>query len=284
MRGWQHQSQASLAAQLIETIPVASGIPVVVVGDTAFEAKQVRKACAKRDWRWVVPLNPERVLAGGKPRPKVRSLYKQLSASDFSKVSFRLDEGEHAALARVSPSRSKSSKHGRTYWVHHRMADILNIGRVALLFSTQTDPTTPAGVTVQKLLISDAVEATAAQILLWYSLRWQIELFFKEMKSELGMCQYQTRSFRKVDGWVRLSVLAFCYLEWYRWQKQQQASKKDQPFWQRLRSAGLKAKVRQQVLRADIEALLELAATDTGPQKLKALLDRISDDPLTDAA
>jgi hypothetical protein len=190
MRGWKHQSQASLAAQLIADIQVASGSPVVVVGDTAFEAKQVRKACSKRDWRWVVPLNPERVLAGAKPRPKVSSLYKQLSASDFSKVSFRLDEGEHAALARVSPSRSKSSKHGRTYWVHHRTADILNIGRVALLFSTQTDPTTPAGVKVQKLLISDALAATPAQILFWYSLRWQIEIHHPDCPPRIGLYRY----------------------------------------------------------------------------------------------
>ncbi len=37
-----------------------------------------------------------------------------------------------------------------------------------------------------------------------------------------------------------LSVVSFCYLEWYRWQQQQEATGKDKPFWQRLRTAGLK--------------------------------------------
>jgi hypothetical protein len=281
--GRQHHSQASLAAQLIDNIPLPAGSPVVVVGDTAFEAKQVRQACARRDWSWVVPLNPERRLAGAKPRPKVRSLYQQLQAADFRKVSFRLDQGDLAALARVSPSRSQSRKHTRTYWVHHRTADILNIGEVALLFSTQTEPT-PGGVKVQKLLISNAVTASTEALLGWYALRWQIELFFKEMKSELGMCQYKLGVFTRVVGWVSLSVVAYCYLEWYRWQKQQEATGKDQPYWRRLRTAGLKEKARQQVQRAELEEVLRLAASDTGQQRLTDLFDRICDDPAHTAA
>jgi len=285
--GWKHRSQADLAAQLIDSIPVAKGSPVVVVGDTAFEAKQIRAACARRGWSWVVPLNPERVLAGPRgQRHPVRSLYGQLQATDFCRVSFRLDEGELSALARVSPSRTRAKKHQRTYWVHHRIAAVHNVGEVALLFSTQTEPTTLGGVKVQKVLISNAVKASTEELLRWYSLRWQIELFFKECKSDLGMCQYKlgTGPFQRVVGWVSLNVVAFCYLEWYRYEQEQQASGKDKPFWQRLRCAGLKEKVRQKVQRADIEALLRLAASDDAQQQLSNLLERICDAPSTTAA
>jgi len=277
--GRTHYTQADLAAQLIETVVLAPGTPVVVVGDTAFEAEQVRKACRRRNWQWIVPLNPERRLAGKKgERVPVRSCYGQLQAQDFRRVSFRLDQGELAALARVSPKRSQSSKHQRTYWVHHRTATIHNVGQVALLFSTKKDPLAPGGVDVQKVLISNALSATTEQLLGWFSLRWQIELFFKEMKSELGMCQYKLGPFARVVGWVNLSVVCFCYLEWYRWQKQQEATGKDKPFWQRLRSAGLKEKVRQQVQRADLEAVLGLAAAEDGQQRLSDLLDKIGGD------
>src|SRR6185437_13598955 len=164
-------------------------------------------------------------------------------------------------MARVSPSRSKAKKHERTYWVHHRTAAVHNVGEVALLFSRLTEPT-PGDVKVQKLLISNAVTASTEELLFWYSLRWQIELFFKEMKSELGMCQYKLGPFCRVMGWVNLSVVAFCYLEWTRWQSQQEAKGQDKPFWQRLRTAGLKEKIRQQVQRAEIESLLALAADE----------------------
>jgi hypothetical protein len=283
--GRDHYTQADLAAQLIDSIPLAGRTPVVVVGDTAFEAKQVRQACVRRGWQWVVPLNPERCLTGTQgQRPKVRSLYGQLNAQDFRRVSFRLDQGERAAWARVSPKRSQSGKQQRTYWVHHRTATIHNVGEVALLFSTKNDPVAPGGVKVQKVLISNAVSATTEQLLAWFSLRWQIELFFKEMKSELGMCQYKLGPFARVVGWVTLSVVSFCYLEWYRWHKQKEARGKEKQFWQRLRAAGLKEKVRQQVQRADLEALLGLAGADDGQQRLTALLDKIGGDPPAAAA
>jgi hypothetical protein len=283
--GRTHSTQADLAGQLIDSIALAPGTPVVVVGDTAFEAKQVRQACARRGWHWVVPLNPERRLAGKQgQRAKVRSLYGQLHAPDFRRVSFRLDQGELAALARVSPKRSQSSKPQRTYWVHHRTATIHNVGAVALLFSTKNDPLASGGVKVQKVLISNAVLATTEQLLAWFSLRWQIELFFKEMKSDLGMCQYKLGMFARVVGWVNLSVVSFCYLEWYRWHKQQEAGGKEKPFWQRLRAAGLKEKVRQQAQRADLETLLGLAAAEDGPQRLRALLDEMAGEPSPAAA
>jgi hypothetical protein len=284
--GWRHRSQADLATQLVDSIPVAPNTPVVVVGDTAFEAKQVRKACARRGWPWVVPLNPERRLAGPKPRPKVRSLYDQLQATDFCRVSFRLDHGELAALARVSPSRSQSQKHQRTYWVHQRTAAIHNVGTVAVLFSTQTQPTTAGSVKVQKVLISNDLTAGTEELLRWYSLRWQIELFFKESKGQLGLCQYKlgTGPFARVRGWVDLSLVAFCYLEWYRYHRQQEAVGKDKSFWQRLRCAGLREKIRQEVVRADLEALLGIAAGPQAQRQLTALLDRICANPSASAA
>jgi hypothetical protein len=278
--GLGHRTQADLAAQLIGAVALPPETPVVVVGDTAFEAKQVRRACAKRGWSWVVPLNPERRLAGAKPRPKVRSLYEQLQPCDFRRVSFRLDRGGLAALARVSPSRSQSKNHRRTYWVHHRTAAVHNVGTVAVLFSTQTDPAQGGG-KVQKVLISDAVGAGTEELLHWYSLRWQIELFFREMKSELGMCQYKlaTGPFGRVEGWVGLCAVAFCYLEWYRRRRQEQAAAKDKAFWRRLRTAGLKEQVRRQAQRADLEQVLRLAGTPEGQEQLRDLLHRVCEEP-----
>jgi hypothetical protein len=277
--GRRHLSQASLAAQLVDTIVVAAQARVVVAGDTAFEAKQVRAACARRGWSWIAPLNPERRLAGRKgQRAKVRSLYTQLQVHDLARVSFRLDQTTCAAQARVSPKRSRPGTPARTYWVHHRTAAIHNIGQVTLLFSTRKDPSTPGGVVVQKVLVSNAVQASAQELLCWYALRWQIELFFKECKSGLGMCQYKLGLFARVVGWVNLSLVAFCYLEWYRRRQQDKAKGTDQSYWRSLRTTGLKERIGQQVQRADLEEVLRLAATTEGQQRLTALLEMVCKD------
>src|SRR6266567_2910506 len=62
-KGYDYKTQIEWAAELITTLAVPAGVTVVVLGDTAFEAETIRTACADRDFVWVVPMNPERVLA-----------------------------------------------------------------------------------------------------------------------------------------------------------------------------------------------------------------------------
>ena len=66
--------------------------------------------------------------------------------------------------------------------------------------------------------------AVRAPVIELYSLRWQIELFFKELKSTLGFHQYQFQKFEPVEGWAELALTTFMYLEWYR---VQQMSRRD---------------------------------------------------------
>src|SRR5207245_5228917 len=82
-KGFAYRTQIELAAELLRALKVPEGAEVVVLGDTAFEAKDIRQACQERHFGWVVPVNPERVLAGDKPRPKVASLSATLSAEHF---------------------------------------------------------------------------------------------------------------------------------------------------------------------------------------------------------
>ncbi len=64
--------------------------------------------------------------------------------------------------------------------------------------------------------MTNDLSVSAQQIVEWYALRWQIELFFKELKSTLGFHQYRFRKFDSVEGWDELIQVTFLYLEWYR--------------------------------------------------------------------
>ena len=59
----------------------------------------------------------------------------------------------------------------------------------------------------------------AAEIVELYDLRWQIELFFKELKSTLGFHQYGFANFAAVESWVECCLITYLYLEWYRAKK-----------------------------------------------------------------
>jgi hypothetical protein len=282
IRRIKHRTQADLAAQLIASIKLNKDNPVVVVGDTSFESKQIRKVCLQRNYHWIAPINPERVLAGpdAKSRPKVQSLIGKLKTEDFQKASFRLDEGELAAMTRASEPRCGSKKHQREYWVHKRTADVHSVGPVVLLFSTKQEPNeTQKEVEVQKVLMSNAVQASQEQLLRWYALRWQIELFFKEMKSQLGMCQYQVRQLERVEAWVNLCVLSFCYLEHRRRKLLAECPEKQRAYWQAARAWALRQQPRLEVEKLDLLELVKQAKSSKDRKRLTALIEAGYDDP-----
>jgi hypothetical protein len=268
----EYRSQAQLAARLIATLPLPESTRVVVVGDTAFEAASVRAACAERGWDWVSPLNPERVWAGPKPRPRVLSLSKDLTPADFTPACLRLDAGPYAAQRRLGQRRARYAKHERTYWVHSRTAEVHNVGRVLLLFSTTQEPKAGQPVRVQKVLVSSAVGAEVAEVLAWYGLRWQVELFFKECKSELGLCRYKLGRFCKVERWVDLCLVAFCYLEWYRLQRLAGGPAKGRSAWPAARSHGCRQAVVQEIEEEDLRQIYEWAADGKGLPRLREVL------------
>lgn len=99
------------------------------------------------------------------------------------------------------------------------------------------------------------------------------------MKSELGLCQYKTRRFGRVVGWVNLCVLAFCYLEGRRGVHLRRAAKREKPYWRSARTSALRAQLRREVEQADIRQLLRLARTARGKKRLTDLLNSGYDDP-----
>jgi hypothetical protein len=272
-----YRTQTELAAEMIRELPLPEEAKVVVLGDTAFDAACIREACAKRKYTWVVPLNPERVLAGPKgKRPKVRSLVNGLKADQLLEIRLHAGKGPYVEQRRVSPWRVGSKVKPRTYYVHKRRQAVHSVGEVQLVFSTKTKPTKNGPVEVQKILMTNDLSLSAKQIVELYSLRWQIELFFKELKSTLGFHQYRFRKFDRVEGWDELTQVTVLYLEWYR---VRQLQRRDLPeekkkWWRWQRTHGLCMAVRQAAEQADLEEIAARLETPTGLQRLRRLFKR----------
>jgi Transposase DDE domain len=169
-------TQAELAARLIRQLPVPEGARVVVLGDTAFEAQSIRAACAERRWSWIMPVNPERVLAGAKPRPKVTSLAKQLHADQMVRLEVHPTRGKYVIYRRVARCRIGPKLKPRTYYVHQESREVHSVGKVQLVFSTTNEPTPGHAVDVQKILMTNDESLSAQDVIELYQLRWQIEM------------------------------------------------------------------------------------------------------------
>jgi hypothetical protein len=273
-RGLAYKKQPQLAAELISALAVPEGAAVVVLGDTAFEAQDIRRACAGRGFRWVVPINPERVLAGVKPRPQVRSLSAGLSAEHFEAVRLVPGQGAYAAQRRPARCRVGPKSKARTFYVHPERRAVHNVGDVLLVFSTKEQPQPGQAVLVQKVLMTDDVSLSGARVVELYDLRWQIELFFKECKGTLGLHRYRFREFAKVEGWAQACLVAFAYLEWYRAQQLGHPSlpPKQRRWWEWQRSYGLSRAVWQQAEEHDLTQLWRWSGSRAGRKRLRQAL------------
>jgi hypothetical protein len=274
-QGRSYRRQTELAAELIETVAVPEAAEVVVVGDTAFEAKTIRAACSRHGFCWIVPMNPERVLAGPKgKRPQVRTLVEGLKARQFAEVRFRPGKGRFVAQRRVARCRLGPKAKARTFYVHEENREVHSVGEVRLVFSTKMKPARGKPPVVQKILMTNC-QRPLAQVVELYDLRWQIELFFKELKSTLGMHQYRFRDFAKVRSWVAICLLTFLYLEWYRCQQlrcRNRHQEKDKAWWRWQRSYGLCLAVRQEMQEKELLRLAAYIATASGIRTLRKQL------------
>ena len=270
-----YRRQTELAADMIRELPLATGADVVVLGDTAFDAAFIQSACAERQYDWIVPMNPERVLAGPKPRPQVWSLASEFSADQFTPVRLHPGSGEFAAQRRASQYRVGPKAKPRTFYVHQERREVHSVGRVRLVFSTKTRPQRGQTVDVQKILMTNDQTRAVAKIVELYDLRWKIELFFKELKSTLGFHHYRFRQFERVEKWVEFALAAFLYLEWYRGTqlRRRDLTRQQRRWWERQRTYGLCHAIRHLAECNEIRLLAKRLRTARGVHKILQLLE-----------
>jgi Transposase DDE domain len=272
--GRTHRTTAEAAADLIRGLPLPEGTRVLVLADTAYDAQAVRDACRDRDYTWIVPCNPERVFAGPKPRPKVRSLLKDWSNVSQQTVRLFPGQGPYVNYRRLSPHRMGPKAKPRTYYVHQERREVHSVGEVRLVFSTTKAKLTAATPDDVKILITNDLRLSVREVVELYSLRWQIELFFKELKSTLGFHQYRFQKFEAVVGWCELALTTFLYLEWYRLQQlaRRDLSDEQQKRWRYQRTHGMCQAVRSAHDQNELKYLAERLETPGGIRKMKRLI------------
>ena len=272
-KGLKHRTTAEAAADLIRQLPLPEEAEVIVLGDTAYDAKVVREACQDRGYTWIFPCNPERVLAGPKPRPQVRSLFKDWSSLSPQTIRLFPGQGKYVAYRRLSPHRIGPKAKPRTYYVHEERREVHSVGPVRLVFSTTQANLKTATADDVKTLMTNNLHLSLREVAELYTLRWQIELFFKELKSTFGFHQYQFQKFECVESWCELALTTFLYLESYRAKQLRRRgfSDKEKNWWRHQRTHGLCQAVRLASQQSELVYLAHRLETPRGIGTLKRL-------------
>jgi hypothetical protein len=273
--GIEHRTTAESAAQMIRTLPLPASAEVIVIGDTAYDAHVVREACDERGYTWIFPANAERVYEGPKgQRPKLRSRLKDWTSLSLGTIRLRASTGKYARYRRLSKWRVGPKMKPRVYYAYQEKREVRSVGRVQLVFSTMKPNLEKATPDDVKILMTNAVAMSVSEVIELYSLRWQIELFFKELKSTLGFAQYSFQNFRAVKAWVEIAITTVLFLEHERIKHVQdrRLSKEARRWWESQRLHGLCHAYRQQCAGAELKYLADRLKTPGGITKLKRLL------------
>lgn len=275
-QGLVHRTTAESGADMIRSLPLPAEAKVIVLGDTAYDAKVIRAACAERAYTWIMPLNVNRVYEGPRGcRPQVRSRLKDWTSLSLKKIRLQASTGEYADYRRLSRYRVGPKQKPRVYYAYSEKCEVHSVGRVQLAFSTTKADLKKATCDDVKILMTNATDRSLSDILELYSLRWQIELFFKELKSTLGFAQYSFQSFTAVRAWVETTITTVLFLEHLRAQRMadRRLSQERRNWWQRQRLHGLCEAFRQECQGQELKYVSERLKTSNGIQKLKRLLN-----------
>jgi hypothetical protein len=274
-KGIAHRTTADSAAELVRSLPLPEEAQVIVLGDTAYDALVVREACDQRDYRWIFPANPERVYEGPTGRrPQLRSRLKDWARLSLATIRLRASLGKYANYRRLSKWRVGPKQKPRVYYAYQEKLEVHSVGRVQLVFSTIKPNLKQATPDDVKILMTNATDLSVREVIELYSLRWQIELFFKELKSTLGFSQYSFRRFEAVRAWVEVAITTVLFLEHERAKRlrDRRLSKAARQWWEAQRLHGLCAAFRQDCHGRELKYLSQRLKTSGGIAKLKHLL------------
>jgi hypothetical protein len=191
-------------------------------------------------------LDPNRVLArnaspdaAGLCGENVVEWTRHWSRKEFAILELQVNNEEHLFVRRRHVDNLRVKKTKRRYAVAARRAAVSKLGecvivasykenpKVALLpgqsaewwahhrkpiFYRKQDRHRPARWHRKVLTCTDPT-ATARQVVEWYELRWQVELFFRELKSRMQFECYVLMKFTSVERYLDLLLMGFLLLE-----------------------------------------------------------------------
>lgn len=274
-QGVTHLTTAQAAAQMISDLPLPEDADVLVLGDTAYDAETVREACDERGYQWIFPANAERVYEGPTgARPKLRSRLKDWTGLSLKRIRLRASTGKYAVYRRISRWRVGPKQKTREYFAYQEKLEVRSVGRVQLVFSTMKSDLEKATPDDVKILMTNATNMSVSEVIEAYSVRWQIELFFKELKSTLGVGQYQFEKFTAVNAWINCGIATVLYLEQLRARRLQdrRLSLQRRDWWKSQRTHGLCEAFRQECTAKELKYLSQRLKTDGGIKKLQRLI------------
>jgi len=229
--GRRYRTQVHLAAAMLGDIRLPDDVELTVVFDSAFDAEVIHRACRRGGFRAVFPIDPNRTLsagpaveAAGLRGQKVVHWTRSWTRNEFTLLELQYANEGHVFVRRRHRDNLRLPKTHRRYAIAARRATVSCLGACLVVASYKENPGVGlvAGQSADwwdyhrapvicrkrgrpapqrwhgKVLACTDPAATARQVVEWYEVRWQIEIFFREIKSRMQFGCYVLQEFEEV--------------------------------------------------------------------------------------
>jgi Transposase DDE domain len=228
---------------------VPPDVEVVVVYDSAFDANVIHRVCRQRSFDEVFPIDPNRNLSCSE-EPEAAALVgervvhwtRSWARDEFTLLELQHTNEDHVFMRRRHRDNLRLPKTFRRYAIAARHANVSHLGECVIVASYKENPSVAVGpdqpadwwayhtgpVRYQghrrpqparwqaKVLACTNVGMRGRQVVEWYEIRWQIELYFRELKSRMQFGCYVLRRFEAVERYLDLVMMGLLLLEYER--------------------------------------------------------------------
>jgi SRSO17 transposase len=271
----KYLKQTELAELTIRALQLPAGVELIVLADEYFEGEWLKKVCDELGYTYITPASSNRCFAGKDGESNGQSLHARgrgLSPQGWEKLTLVQGSEDTARCRRYSQREHGAKRHYRFF---HEVRAVAKLGSVGIVYSWKTpsfrprrDDRTPSF----KVLLTNNSLLTGAQIVEYYELRWQIELWFRELKSYLGMADYRGTDFAAFERHIDLVLMAFLFLEQHRLELiRATRSRRRLGQLSAMRMTGLQRELAAEAAEGDLVYLSRLLRTSEGRERVLQL-------------
>jgi len=296
-----------LAADMLKELCAPDDVDVVVVFDSAFDAEVIHRVCRRRGFCAVFPIDPNRVLARTAEQDaayvsgaKVVAWTRSWSRKEFALLELAMDSEDHVFARRRHADNLRVKKTRRRYAAAARRATVSKLGDCRIVASYKENPRVQLlpGQSAEwwayhkaplsyrkedrrkpsrwhgKVLACTDPTATANQVIQWYEVRWQVELFFRELKSRMQFECYVLMKFEAVERYLDLLLMGLLLLEKQRMQDMQRQGDEVGKVWVQARTTDRLRMLEAICQRWHVQYLEERLRTPGGTRRVLRELRR----------
>jgi len=266
--GKKHMTQNQLAAKMVcelrEYLP--AGIKPVVVADSYFDSQIMFEICRRNNMVFITTADSDRnYIHHNGSSAKLHNRGKSKSRKDYR--TFRIVPGQEKWTRPHSRCSNPKGKRKHVYRVTGETLNVSKLGDTRVVFSWKKKTGLKrSGRESFRVLLCSETSMSDGKIVELYALRWQVEIFFRELKSDIGLEDYCGRDFHAYERFVDMCLMSFLFLEWYRMEQINATGKrKESANLKVIRTRGMIRKIRMENMSVAKEYIRELKRGNRGP-------------------